>query len=142
IGRTLALRGRDRRGILHRSLGNHARKLGELGIGNPAVTAVGVGPTHTKTDAAAAARGMIFMVSLLRLLNTTDNIAAHFSAPSPMRKIDFRFAAGTQPRPGLEYWSPSRAQRLPVSATSLRLSLDEATPASSGVSGHLKSAFG
>jgi hypothetical protein len=39
---------------------------------------------------------MVFMVFLLRLLNRTDNIAAHFSAPSPMPKIDFNFTTGTQ----------------------------------------------
>jgi hypothetical protein len=56
---------------------------------------------------------MVFMVFLLRLLNRTDNIAAHLSAPSPMPKIDFNLAAGTQPQPSASRVRWTRETRQP-----------------------------
>ena len=50
VHRLSVLRGRDGRGVLRRSLGEEARDLGELGIGNLAALAIGVGGADAETE--------------------------------------------------------------------------------------------
>ena len=64
VDRLPVLRRRDGRRVLHRRLGDDAWQLSELGVGDLAALAIGVGEPMLRLSAAAAAMIMVFMVSL------------------------------------------------------------------------------